>query len=283
MLILVRHGIRGIENINSPFFAPKANLSFFGQIYSYKFGKYVRKHYGIPTLIYPDNNTERTISTGIAIAKSCKISQISVGVKVPDPFFSEKIERKYLEGMKRRLFTLNEKIERLGEKVGVAGEMSDIEIENGKVYITGLLKDLAELSNVPSFCRLSKIENSLCKDVEKAFDLKEKIVYSDICKRSKLFPKIQSLLNREKLSVLIGHDETNIGLLSLYFGKEFNVPGYACGYIPPNSGFIFFKEGNSIRIQIIYLALSGKFATIPYLSVSHVSSKNVSELKTLNI
>ena len=119
--------------------------------------------------------------------------------------------------------------------------------------------------------------------MENAFDLKEKIVYSDIGKDSEIFPKINTLLKNQKLSVLIGHDETNIGLLALYFGKQFNVPGYESGYIPPNSGFIFLKEANFIRIEIIYLSLSGKFFTIPYLSVSRVSSKNISELKTLNI
>ncbi len=281
MLILVRHGIRGIENINSPFFAPEDNLSFFGQIYSYKLGKYIRRKYGVPTLIYPDNNTERTISTGIAIAKGCKVNKISLAVEVPDPLFSE-VFNFNLENIRRMLLESKKEIDKLADSVGMTGK-SDVHLKGGKIVVSGLLKDLAELSNVPSFSKLSKTENSLSNKIEKAFSIKEKIIYSDVAKDTEIMGKINTLLKKEKLSVLIGHDETNIALLSLYFGKEFSVPGYESGYVPPNSGFIFLKEGDFIRVEIIYLSTSGKFFTIPYLSVSPISSKSLSELKTLNI
>ncbi len=281
MLILIRHGIRGIENINSPFFAPEDNLSFFGQIYSYKLGKYIRRKYGVPTLIYPDNNTERTISTGIAIAKGCKIRKISLAVEVPDPLFSEFFNFN-LENIRERLLESKRDIDNLAVGLEMTGE-SSVELKSGKIVLSGLLKDLAELSNVPSFSKLSKTENFLSNKIEKAFSIKEKIIYSDVATETEIMGKINTLLKKEKLSVLIGHDETNIALLSLYFGKQFSVPGYESGYVPPNSGFIFLKEGNFIRIEIIYLSTSGKFFTIPYLSVSPISSKILSELKTLNI
>src|SRR5690349_8039969 len=89
-LIFVRHGIRGVPIHNRkqvPFFNTEKNLSLQGHIKSYEMGKFIYNTYGKPTLIYPDVRTERTIATGIAIAKGSGQHQIALPETKIDPYF----------------------------------------------------------------------------------------------------------------------------------------------------------------------------------------------------
>ena len=273
MMIFVRHGVRGVEG-SETMYAVGENLSLFGQLYSYKLGKYIRKKYGKIDLIYPDNNTERTIATGIAIAKGNQVNEIYLSEEKSDPFFSVDVETEYVE---KRLQESKDKIEELAKEINLE-----------KKDVGELLKDLSNLCNVPAFSKLS-LSFGKCKvpkSVENICLIKEKILYGDGQLGKDMMEKIIYLLKlkRNRLSVLIGHDESNIGLLSLFFHKTFAVEGYCPGYIPPNSGFIFTLCENKVKIDILYLTIHGKFKVKPYKCIKNTfEEKEIGKLKKIDV
>ena len=275
MMIFVRHGVRGIEG-SEVMYAVGENLSFYGQIYSYKLGKYIRKKYGVIDMIYPDNNTERTIATGIAIAKGNRINEIYLSEEKSDPFFSVKVDKDPNE-LRKRLEENKGKIEELGK---------EINLERKNRNIQELLKALSSLCNVPAFSKLSKMKCEISKSVENICLIKEKILYGDVFGNlgRDMMNNITYLLKRNKLSVLVGHDESNIGLLSLYFNKTFSVDGYCPGYIPPNSGFIFTLCENKVKIDILYLTTEGKFKVKSYKCIPNIfEEKEIGKLKKIDV
>lgn len=283
-LIFIRHGIRGLSLLETttehcvPYFAPSNNLSLYGYLYSYKLGAFIKNRYGEPSLIYPNNDSERTISTGIAIAKGCGSKEIKFSKQVKDPYYMNNYKFTADDIEKSRELLKNKQTEIEKIKVVIVKCLPCIKLSNDteitdKGTIIGLLKELNILINVPSFSKLSNSNIHIDCDnklIESAFNIKHDILFlPDIVTQlgMKLIGGIHYLLQKEKLSVLIGHGDNNLAIIGRFLDKTFNAPHYAKGYIPANSGYIFTLKDEHIDINIIYLDTGGEFNICAFLKI----------------
>jgi len=273
-LIFIRHGIRGISDIPTtgpccvPLYNYQHELSLYGHIYSFLLGKYIKEKIGKATLVYPDNSTERTIATAIAFAKGNDVCQVKYPVN-KDQYFEDthQITQSDITYSRFKLEEENQNIHTIANEIKkclpcVILDQSTTIDDTGK--ISGLLAQLDVLSQVPSFSKLSKtcIKFNCDKQlVQSAFTIKQQVSYSQSIideLGSKLLGGINTLIHDEKLSVLVGHDDKNIYILGEKMGKTFHAPGYAPGYIPPNSGFVFTLK------KIIFASISFIFVIVEY-------------------
>lgn len=286
-LIFVRHGVRGLKKLGEadlhlPFFGLEHILSLYGHIHSLKMGKYIKKRYGVPTLIYPDNDSERTIHSAIAIAKGSSLNRISLAKEENDPFFIDDYLKKKedIEEMRAILSQNKERIEVIkkyvADKFPFLHLKEETEVtEDGLIH--GLLNQLNILCQIPSFSSLSLIPVNGEIDpllIENSFSIKQPIKYPSASVQhigSRLWNGILHLLKKEKLTVIVGHDSRHLGLLASWFQIPFSAPDYALGYIPANSGFIFTLDEDIVKIEILYITREGKFKTTEYKELTFSS------------
>lgn len=232
-LLFVRHGIREATE-----FKLEDKLSIPGYIYSYQLGKFIRSRFGVPTLIAADAETERTIATGFAISEGCGQPNVKfIKDYFSNPYKDLNYSRKLLEN--------------------VDGTWID---DDGKLQ--GRIENLNVMAQKAIFAKLSGDYIATNDEIENAYSLKQQILFSPrVIKKQgdKLFKKIDRLLRTEKLSVLVGHDESNISILAETLGYSFECPNYASNFIPPNSGFVFKLKKDQIEVSILYLGLNGEY------------------------
>ena len=287
-LIFIRHGITGLAPVEStpcclPFFNYEDQLALYGHIYSFKLGEFIKENYGIPKFIYA-NIADRTVATGVAIAQGSGQRQIWLAQGEDDSFFTTRYNRttEGLEISEDELLSQEPQIREIRQNIEKCLPCISLETtsginENGEV--TGLISQLEDISDVGTFAQLSKTSLlSKCEHqlFERAFIIKQRIEYPDYIVPmfgDTLLSGIMYILREQSLSVLAAHS-TNVTLIGRALGNIFKAPGYALGYVPPNSGFIFTLDDKHLTIQILYLGLCGKFHIIPYLKRCLLPAKN---------
>jgi hypothetical protein len=292
-LLFVRHSIRGVssEKLSDDssyltYLANDKNLSYEGQLKSYQFGEFIKENIGIPDFIYGDITDNRTIESSLNIAKSIDTPFVHFNKGSVDPFFKQKIEYTKESIDNSKILLENNKEYLNGVKFSIRSilpilTLSESTIFKKKSQCKGLLEDLNELYNHIVFTRISDIniisgvhnaENGIIFDkLNVELNLVKNIIdtinfpIKDIMNNGKeLYEGILHFMKTNKFGVLVGHD-TNIVMLSKYFGKDYEVSEYGLSYVPPNSGFLFIINCKHVKIRYVYLSLDGKWYIKNYL------------------
>ena len=302
-LLLIRHGIRGVPLGNDcPLLASAQNITNEGHRQTYYLGKYIKRKYGKPSLIYPDIASDRTIDSAIDIAKSCKVARIFLPIPSKAPLYheTESIKAKRLIGEHRydeffdtsllvpkdfisksqeKLLFYHSIINNLTQKTktlfpNITIPDSTTIDEQGKTV--GSIEKLKRLYTIAVFTKLSHRKHPLLKLLPLLAPIRNisytlnNPTYQSIKPIGDYFlPGLIHFLKTEPLSIIVGHDN-NVSLLSYYLHKKFSAPEYGLNYIPPDSGFILTLDESHahIIIEIIYQKLSNrKFKIIPYLTI----------------
>src|SRR6516165_423483 len=124
-LIFLRHGCRQL-NVHKQTpepgdpsrilkLAADENLNLFGHIYSYNVGKFIKKNFPKPDIVYSDVTDLRTIDTSISMSLGMGNDFISLSKSNPDLFFNPEIKAddKSLAKSKKLLDKYNDTIQEI--------------------------------------------------------------------------------------------------------------------------------------------------------------------------
>jgi len=251
------------------------NLCGVGWDFSEKLGKFLRKKYK-NIEIRASVSTNRTIDTGIALARSAGIEEIIVYNGPIDPlffpreFYGYKLPPGSLAARQGRYDQSLNDVKKISEAITKAfGVPLPIETTITLDATPGLLGIEERFSQEPTFSSLCGIDLGITK--HNAKKITQGITIRQFVDNIPPFIQQQSsnmaqyilntLLKKEdKLTVLVGNDSP-ISSLAALLEYEFQIPGLAVQYVNANSGLLFTLEKDHVRVEFLGIDLDGKFQT----------------------
>ena len=276
-LLFLRHGVRGLfpppdtpqQSPALPLFNTDKNLALYGHILSHDLGKSLR-----PDFIYADSTDERTIATGIAIAKGSGLNKLWLFAEfqedpVVDPYFEfidtpltpeQLAERQaYLNSTQDKALQLKEVAESVFP--GLILSPNSVMDEEGTLF--GLLPQLESLASVYTFSKYSHIKISeKAKVLQKGYYLGQRASHtlSDlIINGTKYLQGMIELLKKHKRSIIIGHD-TNITAMSEELKITYISPDNNSNFVPPDSGFRFTLHKKYVEVEFAFMNECGELS-----------------------
>jgi hypothetical protein len=296
-VVLVRHGIRNFPEPHSHpstppvspdpacllLLASDENLNLPGHQFSFKLGRFIRKHYGKPNFIYGDVTTTRTIDTSISLGRGAGVNTIHLSTHDPDPYFQfpKTITPETISAANELLtkFTpIIKQIKQAAEQVQPCLKLADSSFINpatGEItglvlqeYVLGSTMLLAEDSCIPS--PLLKRRDTIAQIETITWTLRGPTVDTIRAPAEVLLAGVSHFLQEHELTVLVGHEHNVIQIAQL-LGLGFKLPDYPELWVQPNSGFIFTLTETSaqtnLHIEIIFLTRDHKFKVRPYATI----------------
>ncbi len=248
-------------------------LSGVGWELSAKLGKLLRKKYKHIS-IRASVSTNRTIDTGIAIARAANVPFIDIYNGSVDPlFFPQEVyhyelpPESLIEKQQRYTQKLTE-INRVSEAVTkVFGVELPTETKITLNKITGLLGILDKFSQEPTFSMYSQIDLGInAKNrqlITQGITIRQFIDNIPVAIQQNASNLAQYILDtllkkEEKLTVLVGNDNPISSLCAL-LEYQFQIDGLAEQYVNANSGLLFILEENHIRVNFLGLDVHGHY------------------------
>lgn len=289
-LIFLRHGVRQL-NLVEPTppvsadprgtleLASESNLNLTGHLLSYKVGKFIRKRFDSPKIIYADVTDGRTIDTATALALGARVNLIHQASQSPDLFFNplaivnsaiEKASEELLCKYQPLIKTIRDAIEEANPSLKLSSATSFDPKTNKPL---GLVNQEFTLSTLMLFAETSDINDPLLKRKEIIVQIQpiewlltHPLLESVASPANYLLRGIVTFLEKYSLSVMVGHHH-DLNLMAQFLENPYSVPGYLDYWVPANSGFIFTLQGKRLTLEYLYLDSKNKFQIKPYLTL----------------